>query len=308
MIKKKVLKKLYRSLPLKPQLFTALRNMVSVPQVIYQHLHFEGPFKIDVDDSHSFTMNHYGSSEENDLFWRGFSDGYEATSLRIWCRLVPMASVVIDTGANTGLYSLSARCLNPGASIVAFEPVKRVYERLVANIRLNEFDITAEPLALSDASGCATFYDLPDEHPVSASLDAAVAALRPDAVPVPITTVRLDQYLKERSLPPPDIIKVDVERHEPAVLRGMGAILADARPTFILEILTDDVARQVSDVLDGNDYLYFIIEEGRGVSATSSLLPRAKAGQNFLICQERVADAINIHELAFEGDVRMPRR
>jgi FkbM family methyltransferase len=296
---KRIIRRVYNTVPLKPQLFTLVREAAPpLPEKLYKHLHFHGPMSVRINTERSFRMHHCGTADENGLFWGGLFSGYEATSLRLWCRLVTTASVIIDAGANMGVYCLSAKCMNPGAFVAAFEPVKRIHERLVANIDLNGFDIAAEPVALSDESGFSKFYDLPDEHAVNASLHSSVPALEADCIEIEVPTMRLDDYMSRRKLRPPDLIKLDVERAEPAVLRGLGAVLFEKRPTLIIEILTDDVAHEVWDLLAGSGYHYFRIHEGRGVSATSTLSPQGVVGQNFLACQPSVIDAIRLDELA----------
>jgi hypothetical protein len=49
--------------------------------------------------------------------------------------------------------------------------------------------------------------------------------------------VRLDDYLVQHRLTGLGLIKLDVERHERAVLRGMGEVLDRSRPTTITEVL-----------------------------------------------------------------------
>ena len=39
-------------------------------------------------------------------------------------------------------------------------------------------------------------------------------------------------------------MKIDVETHEPAVLKGMGEYLRSFRPTMLIELLNDEVAQQ----------------------------------------------------------------
>ena len=51
-------------------------------------------------------------------------------------------------------------------------------------------------------------------------------------------TVALEDYLKSRDIHHVDLIKLDVERHEPAVIRGLGSSLRRSRPTFLMRIGT----------------------------------------------------------------------
>ena len=137
-----LIKTIYSSLPLKRQALIALRHFVRPPESIYQHLYFDGDFVVKVDDAHSFRIHHYGFEVENSLFWAGLTGGWEKTSLRLWKKLVEDADVIADVGANTGVYSLLSKSLKPGVRVVAFEPIRRVYQKLENNVRLNNFSIS----------------------------------------------------------------------------------------------------------------------------------------------------------------------
>jgi FkbM family methyltransferase len=240
-------------------------------------------------------MRSAGGSGENSLFWSGYSGDYEPVSLEIWRRLALRSKVIVDAGAHHGLYSLAARALNAEAAIFAFEPLERVFRTLVANIALNGSDIRAEAKALSDTTGLIEFFDLPEDQPVSASADNEVARLRPDAIVRTLPSMRLDDCLADAGVAGLDLIKIDVERHEPAVVRGMGALLAKARPAILLEVLTDSVAEELELLLKDLGFSYFLLrEESRQVVPVSSLRPEASVGQNFLIAPPEIARAIGL--------------
>src|SRR3712207_603237 len=99
---KQFLKMLYNGAPYKPQVYSALRKL-PMPEKVFKHLHFKGPFSIPIDKSHYFNYYHYGDSVNNELFWRGLST-YEQTSTDLWRRLAAKAHVIVDGGAHTGLY------------------------------------------------------------------------------------------------------------------------------------------------------------------------------------------------------------
>lgn len=286
---KKTLKAGYRRLPFKRHAFELLRKALpTVPEFIFKHLHFEGPFKVVVDGASSFQIIHDGTSFHNELFWLGLSS-YEQTSLQLWCHLASRASVIVDGGANSGLYSLIAEALNRSADILAFEPEPRIYERLAANTRLSPSHIRAEKLALSEVTGYAEFYVPPDDNPVGSTLDKQ-AGNDPSMKRIIVKTVRLDEYLKEHQLPGADLLKLDVEGNEASALIGMGAYLDQCRPTIIAEILNDEVGTQVAEVLRDKAYQFFLIKEGEGVFPVSTLSsPPGKFGQNFLLCSGKIA-------------------
>jgi FkbM family methyltransferase len=285
----------YRAVPLKPALFALVRKLWSPPERLYKHLHFSGVINVAIDKSHAFKMRALGGTDENRLFWSGYSGDYEPVSLELWRRLAVRSKIIVDAGAHHGLYSLAARALNAEAAIFAFEPLERVFDTLAGNIVLNGYDIGAEAKALSDTTGQIEFFDLPEDQPVSASADNEVARLRPDAIVRTLPSVRLDDFLAEAGAADPDLIKIDVERHEPAVLRGMGAVLARARPAILLEVLNDSVAEQLELLLKDLGLSYFLLrEESRTVVPVSSLRPEAAVGQNFLIAPPELARAIGL--------------
>jgi len=59
------------------------------------------------------------------------------------------------------------------------------------------------------------------------------------------------------------------------------------QPTLLVEILNDEVARRVAKVVGGIDYLYFNIDEARGIRPSDQL--SASDSRNFLICTREIA-------------------
>src|SRR5436305_6739082 len=122
---------MYRALPLKREVFSLVRKFASPPEKVYRHLHFEGPFTVHWGRN-KFRMVHYGYQLENALFWEP-KGGWERESLRIWSELCTQADCIVDIGANTGVFALLAKTINPKARVIAFEPVARVFQKLVKN-------------------------------------------------------------------------------------------------------------------------------------------------------------------------------
>ena len=148
-----VIKAAYKKLPLKRYIFSFIKKFWSPSKKVYKHLYFTGNITIPVDDLNSFKVRHYGYSVENDLFWSGINGDWEHHSLKSWIKLVTRSTVIFDIGANTGVYSLIAKSVNKKAIVYAFEPVERVYDKLVFNNQLNNFDIHCIKKALSDSTG-----------------------------------------------------------------------------------------------------------------------------------------------------------
>src|ERR1700740_2290939 len=130
---RRLIKQVYARVPLKRPVLEVVRRSVRLPRILTGHLSFRGTFTVEIDALHHFQLEHWGFMVENDLFWSGFGKGYEATSLQVWRRLAPHAHVILDVGANTGIYTLVACCVNPAATVFALEPVDRVFRRLKQN-------------------------------------------------------------------------------------------------------------------------------------------------------------------------------
>jgi FkbM family methyltransferase len=287
-----LLKRLYTRLPFKQPVFKVLR-LLPLPRSVFQHLHFTGIIDIAVPGSGSFRMRHYGYMIENELFWRGIK-GWERTSLELWMRLCRRSDTIIDVGANTGVYALLARTVNPTATIIAVEPVLRVFQKMEENIALNGGGIRAVRAAMTDHEGEVLLYDLPEiDHVLAVSLNAdhlsRMKGLR--AVPVPARTMA--GIAAEFGLSRIDLMKIDVETHEPEVLSGFMELLRRDRPTLLIEILNDAVAARVEGLVKGLGYLYYNIDDVTWPPEKVERLVKSKHF-NYLFCQPQVAESIGL--------------
>jgi len=280
-----LVRKLYRAIPGKSHLFHLLRRGPKIPSGIYQHLHFEGPFEVSIDRDHHFALQSYGTFVENELFWAGFGGSWDATSLKVWqalCR--SRTGLAIDIGANTGVYALAAAAL--GREAAAFEPVERMALRLRRNVDLNDFSIRIEQKAVSDRGGRMPIFDTMDEHNYSASLEGQ----GPSASSYEVEVCTLDDLLAEWGNPALAAIKIDVERHEPAVLRGMGHALSNQSPPMLIEILDREIGTEVCELIEGLEYQIYHIDEKRGLIPATYPGPIGDHNWNHLVCTRQQFD------------------
>lgn len=145
-------------------------------------------------------------------------------------------TVFYDVGANVGFFTvIAARLVGRSGRVYAFEPVPRNLELLRANVRANQFDtVDVVERAVADRDGFETLRTT--KNPGGASL--ARGAGRPPDVQahVEVETVRLDGLVERGEIAPPDVVKIDVEGAELAVLRGMKSLLEDQAPDILYEI------------------------------------------------------------------------
>jgi len=161
--------------------------------------------------------------------------------------------VVYDIGANVGAYALiAARIRGSAVRVVAFEPGAETFGVLCENIVLNgvEDQIIPFPIVLGSETELGMFR-YRDLRPGAAQHDSAGTATDDAFVyGQPVLQFRLDDLVRQFTLPPPTLIKLDVDGAEAAMLRGARATLA--RPE-LREILVElpAFADEVAALLEG---------------------------------------------------------
>ena len=180
----------------------------------------DGPARLTFDAR----KHHYAS-----LYLNHYRDGYEPEVAALLETFLTDARVFYDVGSNWGYFAFYA-ATKPGYEgvIHAFEPVPRTFADLEDWVGQAELAarITCHRLALSDEQGTGVMA-------VDGEASGLARLVEGDAgdggVAVPLA--RMDDL----DLPPPDVLKVDVEEHELKVLRGARSVLATRKPMLIFE-------------------------------------------------------------------------
>jgi FkbM family methyltransferase len=292
---KKILKFFYWAIPFKREIFSGIKILWIPPPGVYNYLSFKEKFRVTVADKYFF-LNH-GSDFETSIFWTGVTGGYEKRSMAVFMELCKHSRVILDIGANTGVYSLVAKAVNPDSKVYSFEPMKRVFNKLVANTQINNFDIACKEVAVSSYDGEAQMFDLPSsEHTYGGTVNKNLYSPDLAVVPLVVQAKKLSTIIKEENLSRVDLIKIDVESHEPEVLQGMGEYLKLMKPTILLEIWNDEIGRRVEELLQGLDYLFFSTDEVTPFRQENHIgNPRPNSGSwNYLVCSQQIADNLNL--------------
>jgi FkbM family methyltransferase len=141
---------------------------------------------------------------------------FDAVELAILERHIRPGLVFIDVGANVGAYSLFvAGRADASSRILAIEPQPAIYDRLLANIRLNGFStIKTLDCAVADRTGELTlFIDAKNSGESSVKIVAAGGA-----EPIRVPARRLLDIVREEGFERVDAIKLDVEGAEDIIL------------------------------------------------------------------------------------------
>jgi FkbM family methyltransferase len=163
--------------------------------------------------------------------------GQERDVLKRFLSLLEPDDVVYDIGASIGLYAVTSAAIVTKGKICAFEPDPDICTHLQGNVSLNKFDnFQLMQCALSDMDGEATLYT-DGAAGLAPSLSQQTREGAPQGkITVPIRTV--DNILSQNELPPPTVLKIDIEGAELLCLKGCSRLLAGefAKPPRILFI------------------------------------------------------------------------
>lgn len=148
--------------------------------------------------------------------------------------------LVVDVGANAGLFTHLIWTRRQDTEIIAFEPLPKMREKLNRWQVQTQARLTIRPEAVSDHPGTASFYATADND-TGASLNAGQA--EHDTLTVLLTT--LDLALAGRSSL---LIKIDAEGVEPEVLAGAKDTLNRVK-YLIMEAHTPEALLTISSLL-----------------------------------------------------------
>ncbi len=171
------------------------------------------------------------------IYWRGIHSFSEASLIRAF---LPPEGVFLDVGANQGELTLVAARKASRGQVFAFEPVPEWFQLLSENIALNGFGhVTAVPAALAEQEGTVEMFTSSDRQLHAGFHEGLSTFHRTEYRNVPVgqfPTTSMDAFVASKGLQRVDLIKIDVEGAEKAVLAGAQETLRRFRPMLILEL------------------------------------------------------------------------
>lgn len=188
----------------------------------------------------------------------GQARAYFPPSFELALDVAPPGGVVLDLGAHLGTFTLAAAAT--GRRVIAVEASPRNVELLGASVHENGFDdlVTIVPVAVSDRSGSVRFQEEGPWGQVSRS-GWGMGVVEVPARPVP-------EVLADVGVERVDVVKMDVEGSEIAVVEGMAPLLtAGDAPTVVYESnahtlrMFDATAEQLSAAIAAFGYHTYLI-------------------------------------------------
>lgn len=236
------------------------------------------------------------------LYWEGYQ-GFEARQLPLFIDLVRGSTVFLDVGANVGYYSLLAATYNEAIEVQAFEPLPAAFQSLQLNCRVNHLEnVKTNRLALSDTNGETTFYaarnpkfDFVDQQlTATGSLNREQANRTTLLDEIPVTTMRLDDFVREKQVPRVDLIKLDTEATEHLVLDGAREVITKFKPVILCEVLPGRVEEEIDRLISSMGYAKYAVASD-GLVEVESLSHTAETTNDHVFCHRSELHRIEKH-------------
>lgn len=182
----------------------------------------------------------------------------------IFMVLISKVNVFFDIGANIGYYSVLGGVINTKLKIYAFEPATGASIYCAENIRLNNIEkkVNLFKLALSDKKGeidfyeiinkkFPTIYNLSGEHNIGTKMYL-------ESKRVKVASDTLDDFCFTNNIKEIDLIKIDTEGCEDAILNWGFNIINQCKPIVICEMLFNKIELSLEVFFKKLNYTFYI--------------------------------------------------
>jgi len=271
--------------PLKALLSEA--NVIRIPVV--------GEITASVPGGSSFVMINDGDDRiATRIYWLGL-ESYEDYSLSIFRSLAQRSRTLLDIGANSGVFALTAVASNPDATVFAFEPVPAIYACLKRNAERNDPSrLKVFHLALSDTDGELPLY-VPRGFQTFPLTSSVAAGFRDDCDIIAVPSARLSTFASAQGMGGIDLIKLDTESTEHLVIRGGLTVIERDLPIMICEVQPGESGTLLHRLLDPLGYKYFWIT-GKGLIPEEQIVgdPTLVDSNYLFVPEPRVTEILGI--------------
>lgn len=199
-------------------------------------------------DGHKFFLE-----SEDTVNLATFGYEHEKFELNLFKNSLKKGDIVLDLGANIGLYSLSAaKIVGNSGKIYSFEPDPITFKNLKKNIESNKCDnVELINKAVSNKTGTIAFTS--SENISSRSKNHIKSDDEPESNSIKIHTIKIDDFF-ENKVNVINVIKMDIEGAEFEALKGMKKIIDKNKhlkiflefSPFMLKRLNADIAEMIN--------------------------------------------------------------
>lgn len=192
---------------------------------------------------------------EETFLWRG---DHEPDVQALLAKFLRPGSIAYDVGSYVGFFALGiARALGREGRVFAFEPDPENAARIREHIAKNSFAAqiqVVEAAVWRATKESTTSYRRGRQARSQGGVEAD--GFRPvlaSGEHILVSSISLDEFIA-RGNPPPQLMKIDVEGGETAVLAGAERLLAEHQPLIICEVHHVEAARWIEEWLPARGY------------------------------------------------------
>ena len=174
---------------------------------------------------------------------------FSELEIELFDQLVKPGAVVMDVGANLGAHTVRfSQLAGESGRVIAFEPQRIVYQTLCANVALNSLlNVDCYQTGVGEREESMKVVDV--DPRVSNNFGGLSLNLPGPGEMVPV--LRLDGF---SGLPRLDLLKIDVEGMEGAVLRGAEKIVEKFKPVLYVENDRPEHSEELMRLIDSMGY------------------------------------------------------
>jgi len=169
---------------------------------------------------------------------------------------IPAGAIVYDVGANRGQTTLLfGRMVGEEGQVVSLEPVEELAGCIRRNVGLNDLENTRIIEAAAAEKRGTAYFEYYESRSTEGHLqEKREAAGLPKSETIQVQTVPLDG-LSGTEVPPPDVMKIDVEGGAGAVFAGAQKLLDTHSPDIYIELHGPEEQQAVKDELVARGYV-----------------------------------------------------
>jgi len=198
------------------------------------------PFKMSLSDPISlWRAETFWSKEPETIEWLNYFGNKENSHCRI----------LVDVGANIGIYTLYWCSLNKNLLAISIEPFDENYKLLVRNTEMNDFTdqvkFFKQPLSSQKKYG---IYDVPDKRPGSSSFKFNSGDIQDLSKSKLVESLTLDSVLNK--VVGQKIVKIDVDGNDFDILKGAEESLTNKDIVSILIESPEIQQHEISNFLE----------------------------------------------------------